>query len=78
MFLYKRAMHLLQFTALAQSDISSLVVQISQWRLLPIIQTCNVFAVMDQKPHISCICWKTNRMPKSEPALRLKILKSPT
>lgn len=75
-----RAMHLLQFTALMQIDISSPVVQISQWRLLPIIQTCNVLAVMGQKPHNSCThnCWETNRMPKSELALRLKILKLPT
>lgn len=70
----KRPMHLLQFDALVQSDISSPVVQVSQQRLLPIIQTCNALVVMDQKPHISCIynCWKTNRMPESEPALRFK------
>lgn len=42
-------MHLLQFTALVQSDISSPVVQISQWRLLPIIQTCNVLAATGQE-----------------------------
>lgn len=68
-----------QFTALVQSDTISRVVQISQWRLLCIIQTRSVLVVMDQRSHISWIynCLKTNRI-QSEPAPRLKKLKSPT